>query len=472
MMTVNDYIVFTTASLAAAVALIKSPSKAFVNIYLPSLLLVPWFVILSGCCRLPQFSASEAAIIAIFIIYAFLHGTKWRFSLTDMLLLCFFCCSTFSTYRHEHDFSVNNYITRTIVREILPYLMAKALIEPEKTGDIFIKKLTQISFFTAAIAIPDYFLTKVGSPRSMTMNLFAPWVLFQPTGVLVHSIAFGPRIPRETMMWRWGFKRVASFTEHPTDFGMILSIACIFYQGSKKNGFWHWKNYQKLVYFIFLAVIFMTTARGTWLGLIGGILILVIGRSQKRLKRTLWIAAFLIPLIAGGVAHYATMNRKIGYGISAAEETGQWRIGMIKAYTPVAIHGGAWGSGDSSWVPFKDYQNINLQYLFIWVRFGWLGLFSWLAIYTWVGVRLLIRAVQTKDPKESRFAFMLLAVESGILATFMTTNMKHNQVLALLAMTIGWAEGFLLKPQEAKTVETDSLRMPTAKPFHFKKLLT
>src|SRR5438093_13023161 len=77
--------------ISAYVALTKSPERAFLDVYLPVVLILPddyrW--VLPG---LPHPTFSEAAILPIAAIFFIKHRPTWKFSVTDFIVLGYAAC--------------------------------------------------------------------------------------------------------------------------------------------------------------------------------------------------------------------------------------------------------------------------------------------------------------------------------------------------------------------------------------------
>src|SRR5262245_12933244 len=115
--------------IATYVAFTKSPAKAFLYVYLPSLLFLPDYYHweLPG---LPDPTFNSSAIFPIGIAFLIKKEFKWRYSITDFLVLGYAVFTIFSEYDANDYFNAQNLAFDTICMVVFPYVLAKGIIEP------------------------------------------------------------------------------------------------------------------------------------------------------------------------------------------------------------------------------------------------------------------------------------------------------------------------------------------------------
>ena len=89
------------ALLAAYVALRYSPARAYLQVYIPVLLLLPMYYrwVLPV---LPDPTFEQATILPIAAVFLWRHAAQWRFSFTDLLIVSFAgCIGIFRVPQHE-----------------------------------------------------------------------------------------------------------------------------------------------------------------------------------------------------------------------------------------------------------------------------------------------------------------------------------------------------------------------------------
>jgi hypothetical protein len=105
--------------------------KAFLQLYLPALLGLPYYY----ACRLPHLppiSAAEAILIPIAIGTLIQSFHEWRFCRVDLWVILFMCSLTASEIFRESILNDGIFIVvGGITSMLLPYLVGRLLIEPD-----------------------------------------------------------------------------------------------------------------------------------------------------------------------------------------------------------------------------------------------------------------------------------------------------------------------------------------------------
>src|SRR5579872_7176649 len=141
--------------IAAYVAFRDSPAKAFLNIYLPVLLLLPeyyrWVVPM-----LPDPTFSQAAIIPIVCLFLFREWKHWRWSITDFLMFGFAFCMGLSEYVTAGYPDAQNLMFDMVASVVFPYIAAKGLIEPKGLRLAFARRFSILLFAVSVISLFEF----------------------------------------------------------------------------------------------------------------------------------------------------------------------------------------------------------------------------------------------------------------------------------------------------------------------------
>src|SRR5216683_2785592 len=117
--------------IALAVCIRHGTERAFLWIYLPSLLLLP------DDYRWPlkgHLSFHEAAIVPIAVCFLFGFRRRWKLSLTDVLVLSYCAITVASQLYNRNADDARNTALRDATYIIFPYMLAKGLFSRERLG--------------------------------------------------------------------------------------------------------------------------------------------------------------------------------------------------------------------------------------------------------------------------------------------------------------------------------------------------
>ena len=265
------------------------------------------------------------------------------------------------------------------------------------------------------------------------------------------SMIFARFFPGEHQEWRtqlrWGFGRVAGPWGQSELAGIMLVFGLSLALWMAWQHLWEprferlqWLRVKKatLITAIMVITLFMTQARGPWLGAAVALPVLWIGkRSRHVLRNSIFVALLLV--VVGGLGSVALQGYSSGTQASSNEQqNAQYRNQLIDNYIPVAVAGGAWGWGqDFPRAPGQD--SIDNEYLFLALTHGWVGClaFCMIALGTvWRGGRA---AAMAPSPFDQSFAFCLLGVMLGVMVVIFTVFLG-NQTFELFFLLAGWVQ--------------------------------
>ena len=203
---------------AAYIALRQSAAAAFLNVYIPVLLLLPEYYRWS-VPALPDPTFSQAAIIPVALAYLSRDLKKWRFSLMDFLIFGFAFLVGFSEYQNAGYKEAQNLMFDMIASVVLPYVVAKGIIEPKGLRFAFARRFVWLLFVVSVVSVFEF---RIGmTPWQIVLNRFFPW---QGEGWIT--------------TFRYGFARVAGPYGHAILAGLILVIGFRLQRWLEWSGAW------------------------------------------------------------------------------------------------------------------------------------------------------------------------------------------------------------------------------------------
>ncbi len=421
--------------IAVIVCLRRGPVSAFLNVYLPVLLLLPdgYRMPISG-----QLSFSESAILPIALFYLWNGWRDWKWSFTDLLVLAFVSLMSIAEYVNTNFGLAENLALHAIMTIVLPYMMAKALMGRDELAVEVGKRIALFATLVAIVSVYEF---------RMTMNPF-----------LAAVAPFFPGKFAGVGSFRYNWVRISGPWTHPILAAIILAIAYRIVRWLDWTGYWP-GNVPLLpirkVKFCELALLVgsaMTLSRGPWMAAVVAAVILMVVRARNR---TLLAAMVLFAVVIVGVPGYFSFESYVsvdrGKAQNETQESAAYRREMMDEYVAIAEQSPTWGWGQSSvgqglYPVVKGMVSIDNHYLLLALNFGMYTLALMVLIFLWVPVRLLRFGL--RRPRDD--PTMLLAVTlAGLLilcAISISTVYLGAQTQPLLFLITGWSEALLLTP--------------------------
>jgi hypothetical protein len=133
----------------------KPLGQAYLDIYLPALLLLP------GWCRfvvpgVPDPTFQEAAILPILGVFLLRTAGKWRFSFMDLLVVAYSLLIGFSEYRNAGYGDAQNLMFDMVASGVAPYLLAKGIVEPNGLRVAFVRRFSWLMAILACILTYEF----------------------------------------------------------------------------------------------------------------------------------------------------------------------------------------------------------------------------------------------------------------------------------------------------------------------------
>ncbi len=414
-------------ALVCLVALFRrSLPQVFLNVYLPIFVLFPsyyyWKV-----AALPPIDVAQAALLPIGGAIVLKLLPRWRFTTTDLWVAAFMLSTFVADYRNNLTTAAIFDLFNSLIEGMVPYMIGKTLIEQAGIRVLTARRIVMLMLACFVISLYEY---------KMGVNPF--------------TLLWGRFFPDESFAWktqiRWGFGRASGPYGQSELAGMVILFAIMMavwlsysYPWAKKFAWLPQHPFEKrtIILVALVGFMFMTQARGPWLGCALAIPIALIGRTKRVLRNSLILAFILLPLGAGA---YVAAKRYTSGNVanSEAQQNAQYRAQLLDNYIPVAKEGGAFGWGQD--FPQQQGQgSIDNEYLFVWLLQGWVGVISLLLIAGESLVRIVKAAIISSTRADRFFAFSLFGAFVGILLTI-TTVFLGNQPFQLFFLIAGWAQ--------------------------------
>ena len=450
--------------IALIVCLRRGPAYAFLNVYLPVLLLLP------DECRMPisgQLNFSESAIIPIAAFYLWREGRNWVWSFTDFLVLGFAALVSISEYMDTEYWLAQHLALSMITTAILPYVVAKGLIVQERMGVAIAKRITILATIVAIVSVYQF---------RMTSNPFLNFASHLFPGI------------DNGASFRYGFARISGPWTHPILAGVILAFAYRTARWLEWTDSWpgnvplltfsldptvNGPKQGRLVYiskvrFCEIALIvgsLMTISRGPWLGAILAAAVMMLVRTRQRTFITaLALSAIFIAAVPVYYASdsYVSMNRFDAS--NEARESAAYRREMIERYIVIAEERPIWGwgsdvRGKGLYPRVEGMDSIDNHYLLLALNAGMYSLASMVLLLLWVPARLLGFGLRnTRDDPVGSLAVTLMG-SFILLAISISTAWLGAQTQPLLFIVAGWSEALLLIPVLTTAKVASPMRM-------------
>ncbi|HEX5228999.1 MAG TPA: O-antigen ligase family protein [Bryobacteraceae bacterium] len=419
---------------AAVLATMRSPAAAFLNVYLPVLLLLPDYYYYKIVQGLPQLSFAHAAILPIAVVML-ARGIRWRWSVADFLVLGFAVCLGFSEYWNAGYKEAQNLMFDLATSLVLPYAVTKALVEPLGLRAAFARRLAWMLFLVSVISLFEFRLGR--NPFRMLLDPFFPG-----------------QAPGWVTTIRWGFGRIGGPYGHAILAGIMLLAGWRIARWLERSGQWEAKGVWNrlplprgtVISLGLLGGLLMTMSRGPWIGAILATALGAIGRVASRKRALLVLGAGILLLgIPTGIALYRYSAVGRAAAKTPAQETAAYRKELIDKYIAIALKHSAWGWGRNTWPKVGGMPSIDNYYLLLTLMYGLPSVAFFLSLEVAMPIRLIADALRRPSalPRGSSLPITLAGIYLGIAFALATVYMG-TQVIPLFAMLTGWSEGYLL----------------------------
>jgi O-Antigen ligase len=438
--------------IALLVCIRRGPERALLDVYLPTLLLLPsasyhWNI--SG-----QLTLSDTAIVPIAGFVIARYWGDWKWSFTDLLVIGYLAASVMSGYMNKGFAEAHNIAFNLTCSLICPYIVAKGIPPRE---DLYVKIAKRFVTCVAVVAIINVWEFRMGR------DLF--------------DVVFGPLFPgQDDTGWqgRMGFNRTFGPYVHPILAGIVFGIA-----------FWlcrwlHWGKYwpDRLPYLPLswtracnlwiIAGSVMTLSRGPWMGVGVAALVILIGRSRKRMQ-TIVVVTFLVVTIGDPIYQAASSYVSSPQAASEMQSAAAYRHQMNQEYIAIIEERPAWGWGRNNHPIVDGMASIDNDYLLVALDCGLYALTLFLLMLVWITSRLVLFCSSHHGltfPGSIALIFLGIYV---LLIVSIATVYLGGQTFQLLYLLSGWNEALILGSALPIVAAVRPAKLPK---FNFQRVMT
>jgi hypothetical protein len=434
-------LVITIPALLALIECIRrGPEKAFLNVYLPVLLLLPqqyeWPI--SG-----QYHFADTAILPIALFLLFQSKLKWEWDSIDFLVIAYVGVTVIAEGMNEgYKLGSQNLFLQELPSILLPYLAAKNILRQPQFAVEAAKRVAMSLTIVAIVSVYEF---------RMGVDLFTP--LCDAIFGLGHGALF-----------RGGFMRIQGPYGHALTLGTMMVIGFRVARWLDWSGVWSeplgFLPVSKIRFceFWIAAGSVMALSVGPFLGAACGAIVISVFRAQNR-KRALVSLILLISLV--GPPAYRAFDDYVSVDPAAARASGDglqedsaYRRMLIPLYLPIVEERPAWGWGRSGFPVLDTMYSIDNAYLFTALTFGVYATILLVALMVWPAVRLTIFSLplHPSDPR-ALAAFTMIGIYI-LNAVMDCTGSGGGTPGVLLFIVTGWTAALLsARTQEFAEIE-------------------
>ena len=412
--------------IALIVCMRRGPERAFVDVYLPTLMLLPdsyhWMI--TG-----HLSFNQTAIIPIAVFVLFRSWRDWHWSFCDLLVITYVALQAVSQYINVSYWDAQNVALVAICNVIFPYVVAKQTLAGE---EFFAEISKRIVVCLTAVAIISVYEFRMGrNPFDMILMPFFPG--------------------QSSAIWqgRYGFLRPAG------PYGHAITAATIFAVGYRLSRWPDWVPHgQDGMHFLGIGAkrfcrawlvlgAFMTLSRGPWLGAALGAIVVWLGRARNR-KRAMVIFTVLILLVGiplfEAAKSYVWIERAQAGASGSMQETAAYRHELLEKYIAVVEERPDWGWGRSAFPAIDGLRSVDNNFLLLALSYGEYALGVFVLMLLWLmGRQAGVCRAHDSTTFQGAVALTSLACVVIITVSITTTALLWTSV-QILFLTAGWGE--------------------------------
>ena len=441
----------------------RTLADAFLSVYMTTLLVLP------GWCRWtlpksPDPMFDQAAILPIIAVFLFKWRGKWKFSLTDFLVVGLIAVMTLSEYVNMGFGEMQDLLFDMLAGGLFPYVLAKALTSGSDFRVRFAKRFvwSLVPVFITTL----YEFRFALNPYRLVFDRFFPG---QGAGWVV--------------TFRYGFPRVAGPYGHAILDGIVfmaglqLQLWLVYSQRWEKRFRWPVFNLPKPLS-ITLALITTLTicfTRGPQIGAVLGWIGSSPGRAPNPKRRALTL---LILIVFIGIPVKSWFDSYVSVGRAGArsesQETAAYRKELMEKYQQIAVEKSVLGWGSSGWPKVAGMVSIDNYYLLLALMHGLIATALFTLILLSMAIRLFRDGMRNAPlpPPASSLSFTLFGIYIAIAFAIATAYIGLN-VIPIFFMLTGFAEGHLVNRGDASLVSETIVQPAKAAvgAFQFQRVL-
>jgi len=430
-----SYIAYLPGILAYYVAQNHSVQKAFIWVYIPSLLLLPdYFHAMTP--GLPDPSFNQSASVALFFVFLQKGKPGYKFSYTDLVVGFYAFAVSYSEFLASGYSDAQNLMFFELTSVLFPYIFTKSLVEPFNLRYDFAKSIV---ICLSIVFVLNVFENKFG------YNLWQAYL--------------GMFFPGQGMGWvttfRFGLARAAGPYAHCLVDGVIMAVGYRLQRWLQWSDAWPEKIKQlawipklspaQVFTLMILGGVLSTLGKGQWLAGIVAAGITIIGRSKQRvLAMTIVIVVMIfvgIPLLIAFLS-YASVGRANAKDDN--QETACYRYELVTEYMDEASQHLWFGWGLMKWPEIAGFESIDNHFLLTYLNHGVIAVTLLLGIIFGMMGRLIVHGMKQpfSEPRGSSLAFTLAAIFLMYLIAVATVAMMY-QSCTLFFIVTGLSESYL-----------------------------
>lgn len=422
------------ALVALYVGLKKGFVRAYLDVYLFAIVLLPDYFTTKLIPGVPPLSFNQAAILPCALLYFLFNDRKWKFSVTDVLIVGYVCSITYSEYVNINYKEAQNLGFILLTTAFLPYVLTKGIVEPYGVREQFAKRLTLLFAICAATLTYE---TRMGRPfiRGLLDRFFPGQGYWVTT-------------------FRWGLARAAGPYGHSIVSGMMFVVAYRIARWVEWSGYWKEPvpylsrkvpfhlDKARLFSLATLAGLLLTLVRGPWMGACAAAAIVFVCRSKNRgAYLTLLIALLIVVGIPAGISFYEYVSVGRENALTVAQESAAYRFELIVEYAEIAKERLYWGWGRNLWPEVPGMPSIDNNFLLLALNHGVIAVAFFNLAQLWLILHLIRLGVRRKpgDPT-ALLAFSLAGIIVAMVVSLATVGLLSN-IVQLFFMMLGWCDG-------------------------------
>lgn len=452
-----DLLIALPGLIALIVCLRSGPQAAFLNVYLPVLLLLPQFYhsSLSG-----QLTFADNTIIPIAVAMLLQRGARRSWDGIDFLVFAYLAITCLAEGINKgYKLGAQNLAIHELGECLLPYVVARGLFARPEMAIAIIKRMVVLLALVGMLSVYEF---RMGS------DLFTRfWVGIFP-------------VNDGTVVFRAGFMRTQGPYGHAIAFGIMMAIGWRLVRWLEWKGIWR----QRLAALPISKIVFceaglaagalFSISIGPWFAAGCGAVAAGLCRARKR-GRALVAVLLLVGIV--GMPAYSSFRSFISVSIAAASLAGnQWqqdsayRDQLLTLYIPVVKERPSFGWGIHGFPVLDQMISVDNGYLLTALTYGVYAMALLIALMVWPALRLAKFSLPLpRDDPRTLDAFTLIGIFVVAIVVNGTVSMPTGPTeWRTFFLMLGWAAALLRMPRRDRAI---SRTREVAPPFVFRRVM-
>jgi hypothetical protein len=420
----------------------RGPERAFLNVYLPVLLLLPqhsWPI--SG-----QFTFVDTAIVPIAAFLLFHPKQKGQWSSIDFLVIAYFAITVVAEGMNKgYKLGSQNLAMQELVSILLPYFAARHMFRHPQFAIDFAKRIVALLSIVAIVSVYEF---------RMSSDLFT-----KPFDGIFPAIF--------TVVFRAGFLRTQGPYGHAITLGVMMALGFRVARWLEWNGVWngrmHFLRISKIRFceLCIAAGSIMSLSVGPWFAAACGTVVISICRAHNR-KRAIVSVALVIALFGGPIytafMNYVSVDPLKAYASGdRLQQDSAYRNMLLPLYIPVVEERPTWGWGRNGWPVLHKMWSIDNAYLFTALTFGLYAMWLQVVLFVWPPIRLLVFSLPFRRNEPRALAAFTMIGIYVMNVVIDGTAAGGGAPWSFLLIVAGWSTALLNSvPSEVTEIETVS----------------